>query len=125
MAQKKRKEEEKKEAQYEFVPPSFDEKDFLEKDIRATKVTMLSFLWGLIFGIAAGLTSMIKSISSISPFIGLLLLLIGIVLLKYFYQMFKINIAEIDKKGWLGNIAMFFFLFLGTWILLLNSPFVP
>jgi hypothetical protein len=125
MAQKKRKEEEKKEAQYEFVPPSFDEKDFLEKDIRATKVTMLSFLWGLIFGIAAGLTSMIKSISSISPFIGLLLLLIGIVLLKYFYQMFKIDIKEIDKKGWLGNIAMFFFLFLGTWILLLNSPFVP
>jgi hypothetical protein len=118
MAQKKRKEEEKKEAQYEFVPPSFDEKDFLEKDIRATKVTMLSFLWGLIFGIAAGLTS------SISPFVGLLLLLIGIALLKYFYQMFKINTAELDKKGWLGNIAMFFFLFLGTWILLLNKPFV-
>jgi len=119
MAQKKRKEEEKKEPQYEFVPPSFDEKDFLEKDIRATKVTMLSFLWGLIFGIAAGLSS------QVSNYIGLVLLLIGIVLLKYFYQMFKINIAEIDKKGWLGNIAMFFFLFLGTWILLLNSPFVP
>jgi hypothetical protein len=37
--------------------------------------------------------------------------------------MFKINVAEIDKKGWLGNIGMFFFLFLGTWIILLNPPF--
>ncbi len=42
MAQKKRKEEEKKEAQDEFVPPSFDEVDFLKKDIRSTKITVLS-----------------------------------------------------------------------------------
>jgi hypothetical protein len=118
MAQKKRKEEEKKESQYEFVPPDFDEKDFLEKDIRATKITLLSFAWGLIFGIAAGVTN------PISPFIGLLLLFVGIYLLKFFYQLFKIDVKEIDKKGWLGNIAMFFFLFLGTWIMLLNPPFV-
>jgi hypothetical protein len=118
MAQKKRKEEEKKESTYEFVPPSFDEKDFLEKDIRATKVTLLSFFWGLIFGIAAGL------LNSISPFVGLVLLFIGIYLLKFFYQMAKIDTKEIDKKGWLGNYAMFFFLFLGTWIMLLNPPFV-
>ena len=118
MAQKKRKEEEKKDLQYEFVPPDFDEKDFLEKDIRATKITMLSFVWGLIFGIAAGFTN------PISPLVGLLLLFIGIYLLKFFYQMFKINTAELDKKAWLGNIAMFFFLFLGTWIMMLNPPFV-
>ena len=117
MAQKKRKEEEKKEAQYEFVPPSFDEKEFLEKDIRATKITMLSFVWGLIFGIAAGL------LNPLSSFVGLILLFVGILLLKYFYQIFKIETKEIDKKGWLGNYAMFFFLFLGTWILLLNAPF--
>jgi hypothetical protein len=118
MAQKKRKEEEKKEPQYEFIPPSFDEKDFLEKDINATKLTMLTFAWGLIFGILAGLTN------SITPLIGLLLLFAGIYLLKYFFKLFKIKTAAIDKKGWLGNIAMFFFLFLGTWIMLLNPPFV-
>ncbi|HEY3420354.1 MAG TPA: hypothetical protein VGK23_07365 [Methanomassiliicoccales archaeon] len=117
MAQKKRKVEEKKEPQYEFVPPDFDEKDFLEKDIRATKITLLSFLWGIIFGVAAGLTN------SISPLVGLLLLFVGIYLLKYFYQLFKIDVKEIDKKGWLGNIVMFSFLFLGTWILILNPPF--
>ncbi len=117
MAQKKRKEEEKKEPQYEFVPPDFDEKDFLEKDIRATKITLLSSAWGLIFGIIAGLTN------SISPFIGLLLLFVGIYLLRFILPLFKIDVKEIDKKGWLGNIAMFFFLFLGTWIMLLNPPF--
>ena len=117
MAQKKRKVEEKKEPQYEFVPPDFDEKDFLEKDIRSTKVTMLSFIWGMIFGILAG------SLNFISPFVGLLLFFVGVYLMKFFYQAFKINLAEIDKKGWLGNIAMFFFMFLGTWIILLNPPF--
>ena len=87
MAQKKRKEEEKKEPQYEFIPPDFDEKDFLEKDIRSTKITMLSFVWGLIFGIIAGLTN------SISPLVGLLLLFVGIYLLKFFYQLFKIKVS--------------------------------
>jgi hypothetical protein len=118
MAQKKRKVEEKKEPQYEFVPPDFDEKDFLEKDIGATKITMLSFVWGIVFGVVAGLTN------SISPFIGLLLIFVGIYLMKYFLQAFKINTAEIDKKGWLGNIVMFFFMLLGTWIMLINPPFV-
>jgi hypothetical protein len=117
MAQKKRKMEEKKEPQYEFIPPDFDEKDFLEKDIRATKITMLSFVWGIVFGIAAGVTN------STSPLIGLLLFFVGIYLMKYFLQMFKVNTAELDKKGWLGNIAMFFFMFLGTWIMLINAPF--
>jgi hypothetical protein len=121
MAQKKRKEEEKKEAQYEFVPPSFDEKDFLEKDIRATKVTLLSTVWALIFGIAAGFSSMYISNTN---YAGLLLLIVGLYLLKYFLQLAKIDTKEIDKKGWLGNYAMFFFLFLGTWIMLLNPPFV-
>jgi hypothetical protein len=118
MAQKKRKEEEKKEPQYEFVPPDFDEKDFLEKDIVGTKITMLTFVWGLIFGVLAGVTN------PISPLVGLLLLFVGLYLLKFFYRVFRIKIADIDKKGWAGNIIMFSFLFLGTWIMLLNPPFV-
>jgi hypothetical protein len=126
MAQKKRKEEEKKEAQYEFIPPSFDEKDFLEKDIRATKVTLLSSIWGLVFGVVVGLLNgpFYSLLNSLSPYVGLLILLLGIYLLKFFFQWAKIDTKEIDKKGWLGNYAMFFFLFLGIWILLINAPFV-
>ena len=91
---------------------------FSKKDIVGTKITMLTFVWGLIFGVLAGVTN------PISPLVGLLLLFAGLYLLKFFYRVFRIKTADIDKKGWAGNIIMFSFLFLGTWIMLLNHPFV-
>ena len=118
MAQKKRKEEEKKEPQYEFVPPSFDEKDFLEKDIKGNEDHHAVF--------PLGTDLWHRGRTHRTPFRHMWVCcccFVGIYLMKFFYQAVQDRTREIDKKGWLGNIAMFFFLFLGTWIMLLNPPF--
>jgi len=116
MAQKKRKEPEVKE-EYSFTPPDFNEKEFLEKDITVTKTVLISALLAAAFGIVAYLTT------NLSFVIGLLIILIGAVSLKYIFKFLPFDLSVVENKTWLGNGAMFFFLALGIWILLLNPPF--
>jgi len=116
MAQKKRKEPEVKE-EYNFVPPDFNEKEFLEKDITVTKTVLISALLATVFGVVAYLTT------DLSFVIGLLIIVVGAVALKYIFQFLPVDLSAVENKTWLGNGAMFFFLALGIWILLLNPPF--
>lgn len=116
MAQKKRKEPEVKE-EYSFTPPDFNEKEFLEKDITVTKTVLLSALLAVVFGVVAYFTT------DISFVIGLLLIVAGAVALKWIFQYLPVDLSSVENKTWLGNGAMFFFLALGIWILLLNPPF--
>jgi len=123
MAQKQRKETPKKEAQkkaeesFEWTPPDFNEREFLEKDIKGTKALMITALVSITCGIIAFATQ------SISWPIGLVVILAGMLALKYIYPIFKINLKDLDKKAWAGNLFMFFLLALGIWIMLLNPPF--
>ncbi len=116
MAQKKRKEPEVKE-EYSFTPPDFNEKEFLEKDITVTKTVLLSALLAVVFGVVAYLTT------GVSFVIGLLIIIIGAVGLRYIFKFLPVDLSTVEIKTWLGNGAMFFFLALGIWILLLNPPF--
>ena len=51
---KKRKVGEPKEPEYEFVPPEFDEKEYIYKDLYGTKVTIICAVLAVIVGICAG-----------------------------------------------------------------------
>jgi len=116
MAQKKKKEDEPKE-EYNFVPPDFNEREFLEKDMAATKTVLITAVLAVLFGAIAYLTTDITFV------IGLMLLIAGAVGLKYIIQMMPLDLSTVENKTWLGNGALFFFLALGIWILLLNPPF--
>ncbi|MCG7844538.1 MAG: hypothetical protein MIO90_03810 [Methanomassiliicoccales archaeon] len=116
MAQKKKKEPEVKE-EYNFIPPDFNEREFLEKDITITKTVLVTALLALGFGVVAYFTT------NISYAIGVLLIFGGAIGLKYIFNLLPWDISAVEKKSWLGNGAMFFFLALGIWILLLNPPF--
>ena len=116
MAQKKKKEPEVKE-EYTFVPPDFDEKEFLEKDLKVTKTVLISALLAVVFGVVAYATT------SITFVLGLLLIVAGAVALKKIFEFLPWDISSVENKTWLGNGAMFFFLALGVWVLLLNPPF--
>jgi hypothetical protein len=123
MAQKKKKEPQKKEAlkkqeeSFEWTPPDFNEREFLEKDIKGTKILMVSALVSVICGVGAFATQ------GIAWPLGLVVILAGMGLMKFIYPLFKIDIKGIEKKTWAGNLFMFFLLALGIWIMLLNQPF--
>jgi len=116
---KKRKKDKGEEQEYEFKPPEFDEKEFLEKELRDTKTVLLTVGYAVLFGVLAGVLSIVDE--SLAP-IGLALVLGGIYSLKYFYPLIKVDISQFQKKNWAGNVAWFFFTFLAVWVLTLNFP---
>jgi hypothetical protein len=121
MAQKQKKEpqksQEKKEEKFEWTPPDFDERDFLTKDMKGTKVLLVTALFSFIAGIVAFL------LTDTSWFLGMAVIIGTIIALRYIYPIFKIDVKAIEKKAWAGNIAMCFLLALGIWIVLMNPPF--
>ena len=117
---KKRKKGKAKEEEYEFRPPDFDEKEFLEKELRDTKTVLITVGYAVVFGIGAGVYS---SLAGAMVGLGFVICLAGIVSLTYLYPIVKIDKSKFTKRNWAGNVAWFFFTFLAVWVLLFNYPF--
>lgn len=118
MAKKKRRVPEEKEEKYEFVPPEFDEKEFLIKDIQVTKICWTVTILSIIMGMVAYFFSEV----TVSMAVGFLILLVSLLGLKQLLSFLRFDMSEIDTKGMLGNYLLFTLLFLGIWILCMNPP---
>lgn len=66
MAKKRRIIEKEVEEEYEFIPPEFDEKEFILKDIYGTKVLMAVALLSVIIGILCSCVQKAFGDSSVS-----------------------------------------------------------
>jgi len=117
---KKRKKGKEKEEEYEFRPPDFSEKEFLKKELKDTKGALYTIMYALLFGAIAGLITIASSGLEIVSF---LVVFVGMVSLRYFYDIVKVDTSEYTKKNWAGNIGTFFFTFLAIWVLMMNPPF--
>lgn len=118
MAKKKRRTPEEKEEKYEFVPPEFDEKEFLIKDLQITKISWMVTLLSIIMGIVAYFFSDITSQMAV----GFLILMVSILGLKQLLSILRFDMSEVDTKGMFGNYILFALLFLGVWIICMNPP---
>ena len=115
MARKRKKEV--VEETYDFVPPEFDERKFLENDIRGTKLLLVTVAFSVICGIIG------YAVGGVSIYLGLVVLIGGMVALRYLYPLARVPKESVETKTLLGNVVLFFFIFLAIWILLLNIPF--
>lgn len=119
MAKKRKKDKGEKE-EYEFRPPEFNEKEFLRKEIKDTKTAMMTIIYAVAFGGAAGLMTAIDTSLAAPAFV---LGIAGIFLLRFFYSYMKVDTKSFQKKNWAGNIGIYFFTFLAIWVLTMNVPF--
>jgi hypothetical protein len=117
---KKRKKGKPEPEDYEFRPPDFDEKEFLKKELRDTRTALLTIVYAICFGLVAGLISIMGA--NLAP-VAFLVGIAGILTLKYFYDIAKVDTSGLKKRNWAGNIGTFFFTFLAIWVLTLNVPF--
>jgi hypothetical protein len=118
MAKKRRKEAE--EEKYEFIPPEFDEKQFLTDEMKSSKRVVLVVLYGAIFGVLAGLATAITE----NGWFGFFMLLIGAAMIRYFLVAIGTDLSKFTKKTWAENGIWYFFTFLAIWVLVINPPFV-
>jgi len=117
---KKRKKDKPEAEDYEFRPPDFDEKEFLQKELRDTRTALVTIIYAVCIGIVAGLISMLGA--NLAP-VAFLVGIAGMVTLKYFYTIAKVDISAFKRKNWAGNLGTYFFTFLAIWVLTLNVPF--
>lgn len=115
MARKKRKREE----EYEFKLPEFDEVEFMRKEVEAAKAAIATIFYALLVGVASYYLSLLGVAALAAP-VGFAALY-G---LKYLYPLLKLDMSKFDKKAWAGNGAIFLFAWLAFWVLLLNPPFL-
>lgn len=120
MAKKRRKGDKDKEAEYEFKPPEFDEKEFIKKELSDTRTVVFTVIYGVVLGVVAGLIT-IASRQLIGP--AFLVVIAGMFSLRWIYPLVKIDTKAMKRRSWVGNIGTFFFTFLAIWILLMNEPF--
>jgi len=119
MAKKRRRVTSEPEETYEFVPPEFDEREFLLKDQYGTKVLMLTALLAVLVGFVA---SSLQEVTGLWQ-IGIALIFLMIIGFKQFFTLLKFRMDLLENKTLFGNYIMFFFLSLGIWIIFLNAPF--
>lgn len=118
MAKKKRLVRKEPEEEYEFVPPEFDEREFILKDIYGTKILVAVTVLAVVIGALAACIDI-----AWAWYGGLLLLLVVAVALKPFLVKIGLEADRIDAKGMVGNYVLFLLLALGVWILCTNPPF--
>jgi hypothetical protein len=119
MAKKRKKDKGRKEEEYEFKPPEFDEKEFLKKELRDTRTVLITVGYAGLFGVLA---AVLANISSKLIGLSFLLVFVGLYSLRYFYPLIKIKTEDFQKKNWAGNVAWFFLTFLAVWVLTFNYP---
>ncbi len=122
MAKKRRIIEKEVEEEYEFVPPEFDEKEFILKDIYGTKVLIAVALLSIVIGILCSCIQ--RAFDSFGLWIGLALLFLSMFCLPKILGFFKLKPEYLEQKTMIGNYILFVLLGLGVWILMVNPPFM-
>ncbi len=114
MAKKKKVEDE-----IDFVPPEFNEKEFIEKDLADSKVVIITTIFGILIGAAAAAATIY--VSSILGFVIIVAMTYG--LFKLLFRALKIDISKYQRKDYLYKGGTYFVTAMALWILLLNPPF--
>ena len=123
MAKKRRIIEKKaQEEEYEFVPPEFDEEEFIRKDLYGTKILLIVACFSLVIGLLCScLQRAFNGNTGIG--LGLALLFLGVFAIKPFLKLIRVDPDLIERKSMVGNTIMYLLLGLGVWILMINPPF--
>ena len=118
-----------KEPEYEFVPPDFDEREFILKDIFGTKITIVVAVMAVIMGVICGLVY--KSLAeNTGLYVGLVLMFGFMFLLKRVLKLITLDPDMLSAgsestgsstKSMVGNYFVYLFLCLAVWILFINS----
>jgi hypothetical protein len=119
-------EEEEKEVKPAFVPPEFNETEFLQTENRNAKMIYLSLSVALVAGIVSfGIMRLVYALSDggnlhfILP-VGVPILFFGIII--YLFKRLGIDIHSLDWKKWAENGFMYFATWAAIWIISMNPP---
>jgi len=119
----KRRKETTEEEESDFKIPEFNEEAFVKRERRNIKVTVISFVFGIVISfISLGFWALLSG----QDLRWILILLVGILMapwLRYILIRLNIDFTDFGKKGWITTYATYFFTWLIVLIILCNPPF--
>jgi hypothetical protein len=115
---KKSKDKDEEEEACAFVPPKFDENEFMQNEIKKGKTTHFTILLGIGMGcLSLGLTA--ANQKGLAVFFGFLVM----VSMKNYFKIVKVDTDFFEKKEWIGAGGTYIFTWVVIWTLLINPPF--
>jgi hypothetical protein len=116
--------EEVKDKKPAFKPTKFDEKEFLQTEMRSAKMIYISLGIALVAGLVSfGLMRIFHSLDTGLHFIIPLASPVGFAFLViYLFKRFGIDIKELEWKKWLENGFMYVLAWFVVWMLSMNPP---
>ncbi len=127
MARKRRILQKEPEEEYEFIPPEFDEKEFILKDFYGTKVLVVVAIMALVTGIVCGeLQQALFAVThnmTVALIVALIIYFAVCIGMKPLLKLFKLKPDYLETKTMIGNYLLFLLFALGFWILVINAPF--
>ena len=117
MAKKRRQKIEKKE-DYVFQAPEMNKNDFIRKEMRNAKATVLAFIFAIFMGFLTFGIRMALDDFRVAAIIGLF----SVAALPFIYNAIKLDQTDFEKKNWLGVGAIYIFTWLMISIVMSNPP---
>ena len=106
----------KKDEEYEFKLPEFDEKEYMEKEMEDAKFSFIVLGYSVLMGVVSFL---LLALSFEVAFAVGILAGFG---LKFLPLSFGMDITKFDKKKWLGNGIMYILTWFTVIMILCNLP---
>jgi len=119
----KRRKEKDEEEDKPFKLPKFDEEAFMKRERRNVKTMVIAALFGMLMALVCfGFWALMGSGSSFRWALVLLVCIANAAFIKYIYARLNIDISDFTKKNWFSNYAIYFFVWLILFIILVNPP---
>ncbi len=118
----KRKGGEESEESYEFVPPDFDEDQFIHKEMVSFRTTSTLIVVGILAAVISWLLFPTVG-EGMGWWVGILVAGAAFAALKPLYKALKFDISHYARREWLGTGFLMFFTWLAFFMILLNPPF--
>ncbi|MGB0652778.1 MAG: hypothetical protein ACPGQL_06215 [Thermoplasmatota archaeon] len=119
---KRNKPDEPEEGEYEFIPPDFDEDEFIHKEMTSVRTTLTLFGWGIVAAVASWALFTAMDGAKTAWYAGLAICAAAGYALKFIFPKVGADISKFGRREWFGTGFLFFFSWLAVFILLVNPP---
>lgn len=107
---------------YQFIPPDFDEDQFIHKEMVSFHTTVTLFFAGIVAAIASWGAFAALDGARTGWLVGMVILAITFAFLRPLFRALKIDIAHWARREWIGTGFLMFFTWLAFFIMLVNPP---
>jgi hypothetical protein len=111
-----------KDADYEFIPPDFDEDAFIHREMVSFRTTLILFVWGILAAAVSWAAFYAMGGARTGWLVGLLIVAVTGYALRWVFPKLGADIAHFKRRDWLGTAFLFFFTWLAFFILAINPP---